>query len=83
MTKMTYVINTIQSNQSNAASSLAVASQPPTEIETILAAITNLQRPVPPVAKTKTEMQQTLALLTAKAGLENAGAGGGGGGGSN
>jgi len=40
-------------------------------MQTILAAITNLSCPTPPVvAKPKTEMQQIFALLTAKAGSE-------------
>ena len=81
LTKVAYIINTIQSNQSDAAPSTA-ASRPPTEIETILVAITNLQRPVPPVAKQKKEMQQILVLLTAKVGSKNADYGGGNGGGN-
>ena len=67
--KMAHVISTIQLNQSTAAPPPPPppppASKPSNEMQTILAAITNLNCPTPPVvAKPKTEMQQILALLT-------------------
>ena len=83
LTELAHVVNTIQTNQSSAAAPSAAASEPKAEIQTSLAAIINLSHPNPPVSsKSKTEMQQMLALLTAKAGTENTSGGGGGGGGS-
>ena len=76
---MANVISTMQSNHSSAAPLAAAASESTNKMQTILAAITNLSRPTPPViTKPKTEIQQILALLTARAGSENAGGGGGG-----
>ena len=75
---MTHVVNTIQTNKSSVAPPLAAASEANTEMQTILAAITNLSNPTPSVVtKPKIEMQQILALLTAKASSENTGGGGG------
>ena len=79
LTQIAHIINNIQSNQSTAAPSVATASKPTNEMQTFLAAITNLSHPTPlVVANSKTKMQQILALLTAKGGLEITGTSGGG-----
>ena len=46
----------------------SVSSPPPTELQTILAAITNIQSQSAPAAKPKTDMEKILALLTTNAG---------------
>ena len=76
LTELALVVNNFQTNQSSART--PAASEPQTEIQTILAAIANLRQPTcPVVTKPKTEMQQILALLTANAGNKNNGGGGG------
>ena len=78
--EMAPVVNTIQTNQLSVAPSAAAASEPKTEMQIILAAITNLSNPTPPVVtKPKTKMRQILALLIAKVCSKNGRSGGGGG----
>ena len=75
---MSHIIDTIQMNQSTAAPIAADTSAPTNEMQTILKTITNLSNLAPVVAKSKTEMQQILTLLTSQAGgSENAAPGGG------
>ena len=47
--ELALVVNNLQSNQSSAAQPAAAASEPKTEMQTILAAITNLSCPTPSV----------------------------------
>ena len=80
LTDLALVVNSLQDNQGSAPTPAPAASAPPTDMQTILVAITNLQQPTCPVVppKPKTELQQILALLTANAGNKNSGGGGGG-----
>ena len=57
LTDLALVVNTLQENQSSAPTPAPAASAPPTDMQTILAAITNLQQPTPVITKPKTEMQ--------------------------
>ena len=55
--------NAINQTEENVPSPTAL-NRPATELQTILAAITNIQSRPAPVAKPKTDMEQILSLLT-------------------
>ena len=80
LTDLALVVNTLKENQSSTATPAPAAGAPQNDMQTILAAITNLQQPTPVITKAKTEMQHILALLTANAGNKNGGGGNRGGG---
>lgn len=67
---MAHAINQIQENVAPPAASI----KPATDMQTILASITNLQVLAPAIAvKPQTKMKQVLVLLTHKADNENGG----------